>query len=200
VDLLAAKIYRPRDHRGFKNDAIYQEGRVITNGQVRRAVQKKSKFGREMQFGMWIDHEYEVLQALHKAGADTPKPYAHTQSALLMQYFGDHTKNASSLEGSELTPPQVRSAFDRLMWNIELLLGHNFIHGDLSSFNVMFWQQQVRIIDFPQAVDPRFNTNAHFLLTRDVERICQYFDRYGLNYDGRRIAERLWYKFRNAQL
>src|SRR5262249_39363145 len=44
AELLAAKIYRPRDHRGFKNDAMYQEGRVITNGQVRRAVQKKSRF------------------------------------------------------------------------------------------------------------------------------------------------------------
>ncbi len=64
VELLAAKIYRPRNHRGFKNDAVYQEGRVITNGQIHRAVQKKSRFGRQMQFGMWVNHEFEVLTAL----------------------------------------------------------------------------------------------------------------------------------------
>src|SRR5438309_7575984 len=73
MELLAAKIYRPRNHRGFKNDAVYQEGRVITNGQIRRAVQKKSRFGRQMQFGMWVNHEFEVLTALYRAGADVPQ-------------------------------------------------------------------------------------------------------------------------------
>jgi serine/threonine-protein kinase RIO1 len=45
VELLAAKVYRSRSHRGFKNDAIYQEGRLIRDGHVRRAVQNKSRFG-----------------------------------------------------------------------------------------------------------------------------------------------------------
>src|SRR5438270_7415259 len=52
VELLAAKVYRPRNQRGFKNDAIYREGRVIREGHVRRAVQNKSRFGREVQFAM----------------------------------------------------------------------------------------------------------------------------------------------------
>ena len=29
ADLLAAKVYRPRNNRGFKDDAIYHEGRAI---------------------------------------------------------------------------------------------------------------------------------------------------------------------------
>src|SRR5260221_401525 len=53
ADLLAAKVYRPRTNRSFKNDAIYQEGRVILKGQVRRAVEKKTRFGREAQFAIW---------------------------------------------------------------------------------------------------------------------------------------------------
>src|SRR5579872_5090423 len=32
VELLAAKVYRSRNNRGFKNDAIYQEGRRILEG------------------------------------------------------------------------------------------------------------------------------------------------------------------------
>src|SRR5690348_2819317 len=62
--LLAAKVYRPRNNRGFKNDAIYQEGRVILKGQVRRAVENKSRFGREVQFAMWVNYEFEALKAL----------------------------------------------------------------------------------------------------------------------------------------
>src|ERR1051326_8313027 len=86
VDLLAAKIYRPREHRAFKNDAVYLEGRVITNGQVRRAVQKKSRLDRKVQFGLWVKHEFEVLTALAHAGADVPRPVAYTHDALLMEY------------------------------------------------------------------------------------------------------------------
>ncbi len=200
VELLAAKIYRPREHRGFKNDAIYQEGRVITNGQIRRAVQKKSRFGRQMQFSMWVNHEFEALTVLHRAGADIPQPIARTQSAILMEYFGNREKAAPSLGGSELSRQQACAVFDSLLSNIELWLAHNYVHGDLSAHNVLYWQGQAKIIDFPQAVDPRFNSNALFLLTRDIENICHYIARYGLIYDGRRIAERLWHKFSNAQL
>lgn len=200
AELLAAKIYRPRNHRGFKNDAIYQEGRVITNGQVRRAVQKKSRFGQQMQFSMWVNHEFTVLKALSRVGADIPRPIAHTENAILMEYFGDREQAAPSLEGSELSRQQARTVFDSLMSNIELWLAHNYIHGDLSAYNILYWQGQAKIIDFPQAIDPRFNTNALSLLTRDIENVCHYVARYGLVYDGRRIAEQLWHKFRNAQL
>ncbi len=200
AELLAAKIYRPRTHRGFKNDAIYQEGRVITNGQVRRAVQKKSRFGRQMQFAMWVEHEFEALTALSRAGADVPRPISHTQNAILMEYFGDMEQAAPSLESSELSREQARAVFDGLLHNIELWLAHNYVHGDLSAYNVLYWQGQAKIIDFPQAVDPRFNGSASALLTRDIENICHYVARYGLVYDGRHIAERLWRNFRNAQL
>ncbi len=201
AELLAAKVYRPRNDRGFKNDAIYQEGRVITNGQMRRAVQKKSRFGRQVQFGMWINHEFDVLATLHRAGADVPRPIARTQNAILMEYFGDRERAAPSLQGSELSNmEEARSVFDNLLRNIELWLAHNYIHGDLSGYNILYWQGQAKIIDFPQAVDPRFNSNALFLLTRDIERICQYIARYDLEYDAKRSAGRLRYKFRNAQL
>ncbi len=200
AELLAAKIYRARDHRGFKHDAIYQEGRVITNGQVRRAVQKKTRFGQEMKFGMWVNYEFDVLTALHNAGADTPQPIARTQSAILMQYFGDRDGAAPSLGGSELSRQQARTVFDSVLSNIELWLAHNYVHGDLSAYNILYWQGQAKTIDFPQAVDPRFNSNARFLLTRDIENVCHYLERYGLVYDGRRIADNLWHKFRNAQL
>jgi len=65
---------------------------------------------------------------------------------------------------------------------------------------VLYWRGQVKIIDFPQAVDPRFNPNAFTFLTRDIENICRYIARYGLERDGQRIAERLWRKFKNAEL
>ncbi|MEO8954002.1 MAG: RIO1 family regulatory kinase/ATPase, partial [Ktedonobacteraceae bacterium] len=150
--------------------------------------------------GMWVNHEFDVLTALHRTGADIPKPIARTQNAILMQYFGDRAQAAPSLQSSELSRMEAHAVFDNLLRNIELWLAHNYVHGDLSGYNILYWQGQAKIIDFPQAIDPRFNSNALFLLTRDIEKVCQYFSRYDLQYDGRRIAERLWHKFRNAQL
>lgn len=200
AEWLAAKIYRPRTHRGFKNDAVYQEGRVITNGQMRRAVQNKSRFGRQVQFGQWVDHEFAVLTELSRAGADVPRPIAHTDSAILMEYFGDGEQAAPSLENSDLSREEAQAVFASLLHNIELWLAHNYVHADLSAYNVLYWDGEAKIIDFPQAIDPRFNSNAFTLLARDIENICRYMVRHGLVYDGRRIAERLWHQFRNAQL
>ena len=200
VELLAAKIYRSRNNRGFKNDAVYQEGRLILDGHVRRAVQNKSRFGREAQFSMWIDYEFTALNALYKAGADIPRPFARSDSALLMEYLGDRQQAAPSLQGVELARNEVYPVFERLMRNIELWLANNYIHADLSAYNVLYWQGQARIIDFPQAVDPRFNPNARTLLERDIDNICRYIARYGLQRDSHAIADRLWRKFKNSEL
>ncbi len=199
-ELLAAKIYRSRNNRGFKNDAVYQEGRVILDKHVRRAVQNKSSFGRQVQFAMWVNYEFEALKALYKAGADIPRPLARTESAILMEYLGDSHHAAPALQSVELARDEVLPVFERLMGNIELWLAHNYVHADLSAYNVLYWQGQVHIIDFPQAVDPRFNPNAFSLLVRDIQNICNYITRYGLERDGLRIAERLWRKFKNAEL
>src|SRR5260370_31846427 len=41
--LLAAKVYRPRNHRSFKNDAVYPEARGILERHVRPALDNKSR-------------------------------------------------------------------------------------------------------------------------------------------------------------
>jgi len=74
------------------------------------------------------------------------------------------------------------------------------VHADLSAYNVLYWQGRARIIDFPQAIDPRFNSNALSLLTRDIENICRYMSRYGVEHDARRIANQLWWRFKKAEL
>ena len=59
------------------------------------------------------------------------------------------------------------------MRNVELMLAYDRVHGDLSAYNVLYRDGEVRIIDFPQAVDPRFNSNALYLLERDIEHLCR---------------------------
>src|SRR5690606_41327561 len=44
---VAAKIYKDRAFRSFKNNADYLEGRKVRNSRTRRAIEKGSRFGRE---------------------------------------------------------------------------------------------------------------------------------------------------------
>lgn len=199
-DLLAAKVYRPTEHRAFKHSAIYEEGRVIGKGQVRRAVEKKTRFGKQAHFALWINHEYETLKALARADIPAPRPLAQSENALLMEYFGDREGAAPALAGVTLAPEEARAACADVLEGIERCLAHHVVHGDLSAYNILFWDGHPRTIDFPQAVDPRFNPSALFLLTRDLEHVCAYFARYGLRYDGRALAGRLWQRYRTAQL
>lgn len=82
------------------------------------------------------------------------------------------------------------------------MLRNNLVHGDLSPFNVLYLGREggVRIIDFPQAIDPRMNHQASELLHRDVENVCSFFQKFGVRSDPHRIASRLWNRFVHAEL
>jgi len=197
---LAAKFYRPRRTRGFQNDAIYREGRIVRNERLNRAVKNKASFGREAEFAMWKSAEYETLRLLHGAGLDVPKPVAYTENVILMQYVGDAAMAAPPLYAAGLEPDEARMAFERLLWNIEAMLDLHRIHGDLSPYNVLWWEGRAWIIDFPQAIDPRVNRNAQDLLWRDVENVCRFFADYGVHADADGIAGRLWRRYSKARL
>lgn len=198
--LLAAKLYRARQHRTFRNDAIYQAGRVILDAHARRAVKNKSRFGREAQQGLWINQEWEVLQQLHAVGADVPEPLARTEGAILMDYRGDEAGPAPRLQEIALPRDEAAHHFQVLMRNVELMLGNNVIHGDLSAYNVLYWDGAVTIIDLPQAVDPRFNPHALGLLERDVANLCGYFGKLGVPSDPTAITRDLWRRFLRGEL
>ena len=85
--------------------------------------------------------------------------------------------------------------FNRLMENVELFLDYERVHADLSAFNVLYWEGEVKIIDFPQAINPWMNTNAFFLLARDIERMCQYFGRFGIEANPVELASDLWRQY-----
>jgi len=199
-DLLAAKVYRPLMHRSFKNDAVYNEGRVILNKRDARAVARKSDWGRETKFGIWIGHEFATLTHLHALGSDVPRPLRMAGSAILMEYVGDDEAAAPKLKGVRLEPDEVRPLFNRMMQNIELWLANDLVHGDLSAYNVLYWDGAITVIDFPQAVDPRANQNAFDLLQRDIDNICHYWSGYGVRSDPHRIARHLWHRFLRSDL
>ena len=90
--------------------------------------------------------------------------------------------------------------FAQAMRNIRIFLAKDRVHGDLSAYNVLYWQGRAVVIDFPQAVVASTNRNAEWLLGRDVTRLCQYFGRYGVDADAAGITGELWSRFERGQL
>jgi len=85
-----------------------------------------------------------------------------------------------------------------LIGNIELWLAHKYIHADLSAYNVLYWRGKACFIDFPQS-STRASIPTARPAHRDIENICRYAARYGLEATGTRIAQQLWPKFKNAE-
>ena len=107
---------------------------------------------------------------------------------------------APPLHSVRLTPPQARQAFEALLEDLQRLLSCNLVHADLSPFNILYWEDRPRIIDLPQAVDPRFNPQAYELLGRDVQNVVRYFEKYGLRTSPERLTADLWQQWQFADL
>lgn len=200
VDLVAGKVYHEREFRSLKNDALYRQGRDVLDDQGKGvrgrrellAMKKKTSFGQEMRHYSWLANEFSVMTRMYEAGADVPRPYTHSENAMIMEYVGDARWPAPTLASVSLTVQEARPLFDKLMNNVELMLANELVHADLSAFNVLYWEGTVKIIDFPQAVNPYVNPDAYSLFARDVERLCQYFAHYGVVADARTLAAELW--------
>jgi len=200
-EYVAAKVYRSLDQRGFRNDADYQPGRDRQLlGRDKRALANKSRQGRLVQANVWIYSEFETLRILHEAGARVPAPISCSGSAILMEFIGEGEEAAPMLARVAMTPEESRECLRQILENVGLWLSCDRIHGDLSAYNVLYREDGIVAIDFPQAVDPRFNRNARNLLERDLENICGHFARAGLHPDSRRIANELWHRYRVSEL
>jgi len=200
-EFLAVKVYRPKMFRSLSNDKMYREGRQIltaegravkeTDHRTMRAIGKKSAFGEHVAHTSWLMHEFATLSRLYEAGAAVPQPIAAGDNAILMGYVGDGQMAAPLLNDVRLDSDEALRLFSEVLRNLDLMLKFEMIHGDLSAYNILYWEGRITIIDFPQVTNSRTNSNAHFILQRDIERICDYFQRQGVRSDPDAVFRRL---------
>jgi RIO kinase 1 len=203
MDLIAAKVYRPRMFRNLRNDARYRQGRAVLDEDGKAvhsrrellAIGKNTRFGQELRHVSWLENEFQTMQLLYEAGVDVPKPLLEGTNVILMQYIGGKNSPADMLYQVRLAPSEARKIFERLVEDLAIMLSCNRIHADFSAYNVLYFEGQYKIIDFPQAVDPRSNPDAYELFVRDVERLCQYFARYHIRQDAHALAHDLWTRY-----
>ena len=202
LELVAAKVYRPRMFRNLRNDAMYRHGREILvgsgkpagrdSGYIERAIRSKSAFGQQAAHTSWLLYEFTAMERLYEAGAAVPRPIHASDNAILMSYHGDRAMAAPTLNSVELEAEEAQELFREVLRNVDLMLHHDLIHGDLSAYNVLYWEGAITIIDFPQVVNLHSNPRARTILERDILRTCEYFAAQGVDCDPEAIARDLW--------
>ncbi|CAM3841894.1 RIO1 family regulatory kinase/ATPase [Deinococcus frigens] len=185
------KLYRELEARSFKNDAVYREGQVILDERAKRAMQGRSRKGLEMLQEGWVSAEYAHLWTLWRAGLSVPEPLvgpnvkicASTAPAVLMRLIGSEDSVAPRLSDARLTPEEAGSAWKQAMQGLADMLRLGYAHGDYSTYNLLWWENTVIIIDFPQ-LTTRQNPNFSELLRRDAQSLATSFRKHGVQVGG----------------
>ena len=178
-ELRCAKVYKDANKRGFRQAALYQEGRKTRNSREARAMAKGTRFGREAQEAAWQSVEVDTLYKLADAGVRVPRPYGFLQGVVLMELLTDADGHAAPrLNDLVLTEALALRYHAALLREIVRMLCAGVIHGDLSEYNVLVDRTGPVIIDLPQAVNAAGNNNAAAMLQRDADNITGYFSRF----------------------
>jgi RIO kinase 1 len=192
-EIRCAKVYKDANHRSFRQNASYQEGRKVKNSRQARAMEKGSRYGRKMQEEVWQNAEVDALYRLAGAGVRVPKPFICFEGVLLMELVADADGNAAPrLNDVEMSAELARDYHGRLLKQVVLMLCAGMIHGDLSEYNILVDGEGPVIIDLPQAVDAAGNNNASEMLERDVANLADYFGQFAPELNHSQYGKEIW--------
>ena len=126
----------------------------------------------------WTQKEFNNLQLAEEAGVNSPRPIAFNRNVLVMTFIGSDGVPAPLLR--EVDPEDPEEFYLKLLRGARLLYTKaNLVHGDLSEYNVMVWEEAPVIFDVSQAL-LKEHPLAESLLQRDISNINAYFSRLGV--------------------
>lgn len=199
--LIARKRYLPRTvtHKGqleamgvqrsssFVNDVQYREGRQFRKTRDRRAVERMSTYGRRLLQDRWTGMEHEVMTRLWERGVSVPYPIAYADDVFDLEYIGSWEMAAPQLSAARLTRQELGDALAQFVGGLRALTAAGIAHGDLSAYNLLWWEGRLWFIDFPQAIDIAANLQGIDFLHRDVLNVCGWFERRGVRVDAEEV-------------
>ena len=138
---------------------------------------KKSAFGREIAASQWAFAEFEALCRLYTLGAPVPYPVQIYETEVLMEFIGTGMAAAPRLAQVRAERTEMTDLFEQVVEIMHTFAAAGFAHGDLSAYNLLVHDGQVRVIDVPQIIDVVANPQGFDLLHRDCVNVCDWFAR-----------------------
>jgi len=181
--VMAAKRYRSTEHRTFHRAAVYTEGRSVKRSRDRRAIKRKSTWGRAVAAGEWAIAEWDALRRSWELGLPVPYPVQIDGTEILMEWISHDGETAPRLAQMRPEPRLLASYFDQLRDAMATLVQAGLVHGDLSAYNLLAAGERLVVIDLPQMVDLAGNPAGFDFLQRDCANVCGWFRSRGLEVD-----------------
>jgi RIO kinase 1 len=176
---LAIKIY-------YTSSADFRKGMV-------KYIEGDPRFGRVRHdiksiIYTWTQKEFSNLQLAEQAGVNAPRPIEFYRNVLVMTFIGTDGVPAPVLR--EKRPEDPEAFYRLLLGEMRLMYARaGLVHGDLSEYNVMVWEEKPVIFDISQAM-LKAHPMAWELLRRDIENVNAYFGRIGVRiYENDRVEE-----------
>lgn len=188
--LLAGKQLLDINLRDFRNDHQYRDGRKRADKRQTRALESRSRYGKVVKAFEWANHEFLTACTLWEAGVPVPYPVSFDNTEFVMEFIGDHDEQLAAPRLVDIAPQldqgELQEIWDQLSDAILKMSSVGVIHADLSPYNVLLWGG-IKLIDFPQAVDPAINNEGPEMLERDIGTFAKWFRKNGLSVPGRAL-------------
>jgi RIO kinase 2 len=114
--------------------------------------------------------EYDILNYLRQSSTSFPTPLFRSFHCIVMEpFYGSKLADAESLED-----PQ--SVLEKIISNVKIAYQNGYINGDLNEYNIMVNNDNIFILDWPQAIKSD-TINANVVLLRDVKNILKFFSK-----------------------
>ncbi|BFH73578.1 serine protein kinase RIO [Sulfurisphaera javensis] len=128
---------------------------------------------------VWARKEFKNLNRLYKNDVRVPEPIYVLENILVMQFIGENGVRAPLLK--ELLDEEINeNLYTDIIDQIEKMVNKaELVHGDLSEYNIMVWEDKCYIIDVSQAIDIN-HPNALELVKRDIDNINAFFESKGI--------------------
>lgn len=162
----------------------------MTKGHIRESSGKKTRWILGLIEDVAVG-EFDILQNCFNSGVRVPTPISRVANYLTMRFIGDGEIPAPQLREVELENPEavLNEILDQYMI---MYRDAHYTHGDLSAYNILWWQDKPWFIDVPQGepVNKWSDMNkVELFLRRDIKNVLKYFKTYGIERDPAHILD-----------
>ena len=124
----------------------------------------------------WVQREFRNLLLAREHKVRVPKPIAIIHNCIVMEYIGDH-EIAPKIK--DKIPKHPKAFLKKTIEEVKKLYAAGLVHADLSSFNILNYNENPVILDFSQCT-PKNSPRAEEYLKRDMRNIANFFKKLGI--------------------
>ncbi|KAL5750758.1 hypothetical protein ACOSP7_025361 [Xanthoceras sorbifolium] len=128
----------------------------------------------------WAEKEMRNLMRIKAAGIRCPTPYLLRLHVLVMEFIGKSGWAAPRLKDAALSSDKLRESYVEIIITMRTLYQKcKLVHGDLSEYNILYFEGHLYIIDVSQTVDLD-HPHALDFLREDCIHVSDFFKKHGV--------------------